>query len=509
MPDILLINPHRLIPKGLSVTQVSSPPLGLAYIAAICETEGFAVEVFDAIAEAPDTYYAFENNSDMVVHGAEFNQFFDRYAGRRFDMIGLTVMFSNNWLVNRKFINEIKRRFPHSLIIAGGEHVTALPEFCLDDCDGLDLIVTGEGENTMREICENIKNNIPLDGMDGIYYKDRMRQEIIFNNRRKREYEIGIFPMPAWHVFPLQKYFDTNASYGVTTERSLPIFATRGCPYSCTFCSSPQMWGTKYLLRDHMDVIAEIRFLQKNYKVVNFDFYDLTAIIKKEWMLNFCNEILASGLQITFQMPAGTRAEAIDEEVASLLYKSGCKYITYAPESGSVRMLKIIKKKVNLDKMLKSISYSQKAGMSVKLNMIMGFPDERISDILATWKFLIKCSYYGVEDTAPAFFSPYPGSELFNQLFKENEIQLNDDYFASLVESESTRGFRSYNKHIHKKVLVVIGVLNYLIFYTSNFLFNPLRLLKLIRALVTGRFYSRGTYVLLNILRRQKLMQGK
>jgi anaerobic magnesium-protoporphyrin IX monomethyl ester cyclase len=507
MNDTLLINPHRLIPKELSLTQVHSPPLGLAYIAAICIEQGYNVETYDAIAEAPDNYNIFENFKDILVHGANFNHFFDTYKNRNFKIIGLTLMFTNNWLINKKLINEIRIFFPDSIIIAGGEHVSALPEFCLQDCDGLDLIVVGEGEKTMSEICKTINENKDYSSIEGTYFKNRFTNKIVNNSRRKREIKIESFPIPAWHVFPLEKYFSSNASYGVTTERSLPIFATRGCPYSCTFCSSPQMWGTKYIMREYDEVINEIIHLHKNYGVINFDFYDLTAIIKKEWIINFCNAILEKNLKISFQMPAGTRAESIDFEVANLLYKSGCKYITYAPESGSVRILKLIKKKVKLDNMLKSISYSHKVGISIKLNMIIAFPDEKFSDIIDTWKFLIKCSYYGVEDTAPAFFSPYPGSEIYNDLIDKGKIKLNNEYFANIVKSESNTSFTNYNNHISKRNLILISYLSYLIFYTSNFIFRPMRLFKLISSLINGKFYSRGSYVLLKIIKRQNIIK--
>jgi anaerobic magnesium-protoporphyrin IX monomethyl ester cyclase len=505
MNDILLINPNRLIPKELSLTQVLSPPLGLSYIAAICIEQGYNVETYDAIAEAPDSYNIFENFKDILVHGANFNHSFDTYKNRNLKIIGLTLMFTNNWLINKKLINEIRIIFPESIIIAGVEQASALPEFCLQDCDGLDLIVVGVGEKTMSEICKTINENKDYSNIEGTYFKNRFTNEIVNNSRRKREIKIESFPIPAWHVSPLEKYFSSNASYGVTTESSLPISATRCCPYSCTYCSIPQIWGTKYLMREYDEVINEITHLHKNYWGI--DFYDLTVIKKKEWIINFCNAILDKNLKISFQIPAGTRTEAIDLEVANLLYKSGCKNITYAPESGSVRILKLIKKKVNLDNMLKSISYSHIVGISIKLNMIIAFPDEKFSDIIDTWKFLLKCSYYGVEDTAPAFFSPYPDSEIYNNLIDKGKIILNNEYFANIVKSESNTSFTNYNNHISKRNLILINYLSYLIFYTSNFIFRPTRLYKLISSLINGKFYSIGSYVLLKIIKRQNIIK--
>ena len=71
----------------------------------------------------------------------------------------------------------------------------------------------------------------------------------------------------------------------------MPILATRGCPYQCTFCSSPTMWTTRYLMRDPKEIVDEIEWLMKEYKANDFEFFDLTAIIKKSWILEFCNEI--------------------------------------------------------------------------------------------------------------------------------------------------------------------------------------------------------------------------
>ena len=111
------------------------------------------------------------------------------------------------------------------------------------------------------------------------------------------------------------KYIDGGFTYGVNLGRSMPILATRGCPYQCTFCSSPAMWTTRYYVRDVADVVDEIASYVERYAATNVDFYDLTAIIKRDWILAFCAELERRGLDITYQLPTGTRSEALDEEV--------------------------------------------------------------------------------------------------------------------------------------------------------------------------------------------------
>jgi len=95
------------------------------------------------------------------------------------------------------------------------------------------------------------------------------------------------------------------------------------------------MWTTRWEARSPQLVFDEMLKYIKKYDAENFDFYDLTAIIKKQWMIEFCDLIIDSGLKFTWQLPSGTRSEAIDDEVVDRLWRSGCRNMNYAPESGS------------------------------------------------------------------------------------------------------------------------------------------------------------------------------
>jgi radical SAM superfamily enzyme YgiQ (UPF0313 family) len=99
---------------------------------------------------------------------------------------------------------------------------------------------------------------------------------------RQRIRNLDELPRPAWDLFPVEKYHEGGFTYGVNPGRSMPILATRGCPYRCTFCSSPAMWTTRYYVRDVADVADKIASYVERYAVSNVDFYDLTAIIKRD-----------------------------------------------------------------------------------------------------------------------------------------------------------------------------------------------------------------------------------
>ena len=504
----LLINPHKLVPRSFSLTQRAAPPLGLALIAGALESEGYDVQVADCVAEAPDHYFPFGDLKDIVALGLDFDELF-AMLGDHYDIIGMSAMFSNNWLINRHLMNLMKQRYPEALTVIGGEHATGIPEYCLTDCEGLDVVVAGEGEETTSEIGRQVKEHRPLSEIDGIVYRDRAGDRIVTMPRRPRIRAIEALARPAWHLFPLEKYFANEISYGIAYGRSLPIIATRGCPYVCTFCSSPQMWGVKYNMRDPKDVIDEVAFLNREYGVTNIDFYDLTAIIKKDWILEFCRLLDDNDLKITWQIPAGTRSEAIDYEVAAALKKSGCMNITYAPESGSLRMLKAIKKKVKPARMLFSISESHRAGLDIKLNIMVGYPDERVVDALRTIWFLVRASWYGAKDAAPSLFSAYPGSALFSEVVKHGELKVDDAYFESIVFSQSLHKFRNYSRRNSRPTMVVIVTMAYLAFYVSNYLFRPMRALRLVKNVAAKDYQTRGEYMIGQILRRNRAIKSR
>ena len=136
----------------------------------------------------------------------------------------------------------------------------------------------------------------------------------------------------------------------------------------------------------------------RKYGVNNFDFYDLTAIIKKEWIMEFCKLLIQRNLNISWQLPSETRSEALDEEVMTLLLKSGFCSMVYAPESGSSHILKVIKKKINIGRLKISMQACTKEGIKSKANLIYGFPSETKKDTVRNFIFVFKLAMWGVND---------------------------------------------------------------------------------------------------------------
>ena len=294
--------------------------------------------------------------------------------------------------------------------------------------------------------------------------------------------------LPAWDLFPIEAHLSSKNSHGVSRGRSMPILSTRGCPYECTFCSNPVMYGRLWLARKPGIVLDEIEHYIRKYHADNIDFYDLTMVIRKDWILEFCNEIEKRKLKFTWQLPSGTRSEVIDEEVACALYRTGCRNLTYAPESGSRETLRIIKKKVNLQNLSKSVCSALRQGISVKCNIIIGFPHDTYRQLFETYLFACRLAIFGVHDIPFYIFSPYPGSELFEIIrSKHFPDGLDEKYYRSLVAYMDLKEMSNYCDHVGPRTLNVFRIIGMSTTYGLAFLLRPWRFIKLITNLIKNK----------------------
>ena len=144
------------------------------------------------------------------------------------------------------------------------------------------------------------------------------------------------------------------------------------------------MWTNRWYARDAKDVVEEIAYYKETYGAVNFPFQDLTAILKRDWIIEFCTELLAKDLNITWQFPSGTRCEVVDDEVADLLARTGGKSMAFAPESGSARTRKLIKKQMKEEALMEAVHSSVRNGLNISTFMVIGFPHDTKEDLKET-----------------------------------------------------------------------------------------------------------------------------
>ena len=482
-----------------ALTLNRTPPLSVAYLAGSLEAAGHTAQIIDAVGEALGAMTP-GYRPDILINGLTVNEIVERIRADT-NFIGISCLFSHEWPLVRDLIATIAARYPGIPIVLGGEHATALPEYCLDDAPDLDVCVLGEGEETVVELVEAFASDTQLTDIAGIAFRSANGVEKTAPRARIRD--IDKIPPPRWDLTPVDAYLDGGLSFGVDRGRTMPLLATRGCPYQCTFCSSPKMWTTRYTTRDPEQVVAEISDYVRRYGAKNFDFYDLTSIVKRDWILAFCELLTKRDLRITWQLPSGTRSEALDGPVLEAMYRTGCRNITYAPESGSERTLDLIKKKVKLARLEESMRTAVRTGLNVKANIMIGFPDEKDDNLRETLGFVFRMARYGVHDVSVWSFSPYPGSELFSQLRADGTLpQLDDTYYASLLSYSDVSGAVSYAGSLDSKRLQRYRLAGLSMFYLTSYLTHPSRPLRSLRNILTQRYESRLEMSFGNLIRR-------
>jgi radical SAM superfamily enzyme YgiQ (UPF0313 family) len=498
---ITLIRPHMLIPR-FSFTGLTVPPLGLAYVASSLEANFHKVTLIDAVGESIEQHMPFRE--DYILHGLSTQQIIERIPMDS-EIIGFSCMFSHEYPIYRSLIDAVRINFPSAKIIAGGEHITALPEETLLSCRGIDVCVLGEGEEVILDLALSDFTSNSLEGITGIAWRNGV--EIQTNPRRERVRNIDLIARPAWHLVPLENYWKFSMGLGVDRGLSMPMLATRGCPYKCTFCSNPLMWTTRWTARSPSEVLLEMEDYIQRYGVDNFDFYDLTAIVKRSWIVEFAQLIIQKGVKFTYQLPSGTRSEVIDQEVAKLLYLSGCRNMTYAPESGSPETLTRIKKKIKLGNVLESINACRRENLNLKANIIVGFPGETFRDLRFTYWFILRMAIAGLHDVTIQPFSAYPGTELFNELRAKKKItKLDDEYFFKLADYSDLSKSISWSDHLTHKSILIFRSIGMISFYILSFAVRPWRFFILINNLIHDRQESRLERALSDIFKRKKAL---
>ncbi len=411
----LIHPPAHVNPKALTALR-PSPPLGLAYIAAALREAGHDVSMLDCLGDAPTQLTPEGPVSRIGLRDDEILSRIDRDA----PVLGITNMWSYAWPALRQLVSKIKNCFPEKIIVAGGEHFTGLAEVSMQQAP-IDIIVLGEGERIMNELVGKLEaGNFDASSVDGIVWRDG--DKIVMNKRPKGSKAVDEIPWPAWDLFDLDVYNEHRFLPGTYMGKTVPVLATRGCPYDCTYCSAPNMWERRWAPRAPVEVADEVEFYAKEYGATHFPFQDLTASLQRKWTVDFAREIIKRNLDIKWQLAVGTRCEIMDDEVCQLLYESGCRTLYFAPESGSDRTRKLIKKKMKREALMSAVESTVKAGITLGIFLVIGFPHDRREDLDETVKLVRELARMGVTDICVPVFYPIPASELYDDLIASGRI---------------------------------------------------------------------------------------
>ena len=222
----------------------------------------------------------------------------------------------------------------------------------------------------------------------------------------------------------------------------------------------------------------------QKYNITAIQLYDLTAITKKSWAMEFCRRMIEENIHLKWSLPSGTRSEALDYEMLSLLKETGLNYLVYAPESGSPDTLQKIKKKIELKKLTASVVAAKRNRIVLRTNLIIGFPFETRWNMFETIRYGLFLAFKGVDEVIINIFSPYPGTELFVDLLAEEKIKLGDDYFLCLTSLNSdytTLNPLTVNNYMGPRELSFYRIVFMLLNYIIGYVLYPSRIVRTLR----------------------------
>jgi anaerobic magnesium-protoporphyrin IX monomethyl ester cyclase len=471
-----------LVSTETALNNEATPAIGLAYLAGYIAKHGIRSEIVDGIALGLNRVWPNKNHPGYICHGLTYDEI-AAHVPDDVDVIAISNMFSGEWPVQRDLIKYLKGRFPAAYFIAGGEHITALNEYVLGECPEIDCCVLGEGERTLLSVLEAYVQGGSLAKIDGVAYNDDDGNYTI-NQGLPRIRDIDSIPWPKWPEGYLETFWQAGKSFGVQVGRDMPINVSRGCPYQCTFCSNPSMWTTRYILRDIEDVIDEIKTYIERYDIDSLQFYDLTAIAKRSWALEFARRLEEEDIRLKWSLPSGTRSEVLDKEVLSAIQAVGCDYLVFAPESGSARTLERIKKRIKLENLTKSVVTAHRLGIVTRANLIIGFPGETRIEVWTTILYGLKLAFLGIDEVPINIYSAYPGSELFRDLQGDRKINLSDNYFLGLtsINADFTKlNPMTMNDIMSARELALYRITAMLMNYIVGYLTRPSRIWRTLR----------------------------
>jgi len=452
--SVLLLNPPsgEMVYSSLLPVSAVYPPLGLGYLAGTLERNGIEVNILDA-----NTYrYSISETVERILKTDA-------------EVIGITAT-STTIPVVYALAHKIKRIDSDRKVIVGGVHVSFMPDRTLRECKEIDFIVRNEGEYTLLELVNCLKNGKnEFQNIAGITYREE-NETIRSNPNRPFIENPDELPFPARNLLPISKYHpDIFWTKRGKKGNFTTLITTRGCPYNCVYCSAGAYSRHKVRMRSPENVVEEIRDAIDKYNITDIYFIDDIFTINPKRTITICNEILDQKLDINWACYA--RANLVTKEQLEKMKKAGCHLLNFGVESGNQDVLNRINKALTLDQIRKAINLAKKMDFKVYASFMIGLPGDNKSTIEQTIKFSKELNPDYVE-----FFltTPFPGTKLWEDYVQEGVIDadFNDWGKLSIMHQSVVKRVGNLSSRDLKKLMKIAYVSFYL---RPGFIMHSLR----------------------------------
>ena len=379
-------------------------PLGIAYVAAALEKEGFKVELVD--------------NYLLNKPISEIKQMVRRLSPK---IVGIGCS-SNTYRRCVETAKAVKEVLPSCKVVVGGWHPSCMPESMLKHPE-IDYVIMGEGERAMVELANNIfkgKNDSTIAAISGLAYK---HEEEIIRNKQTFIEDLDAVPFPARHLLPMHLY-DRAIDY-LSVKPVDTMSVVRGCPHDCTWCNVKGLWGKKCRSFSPFRVVEEITHLVDNYGSKGIYFVGDNFTINKANTVKICKLMKENKLDIEWACETGV--DLISRELLMEMKAAGCRTIFFGVESGSAKILKKINRGITLQQVTDAFKLCKEEGMQTVGSFIIGIPGETIEDMEATYNFakILDPDWFLLN-----VFIAYPGCSLYDEILQKGLYDRLEDFLA-------------------------------------------------------------------------------
>jgi len=378
MRVLLLSTPHPLEESPL-------PPLSLSYLAGVLAQEGIEVKILDFLV----THY------DPRKLRREVEDY-------RPQLVGATCV-TLNYPISRRMLKVCKAFDPRIFTVIGGPHVTFALEETLLQSPWIDAIVIGEGETTLVELARAVEEAKDIHQVPGIAFADGGM--VVKTPPRAAIENLDQLPLPARELLPMARYRALGTPCTVITSR--------GCPFSCIFCSGRRMFGPKVRFRNPGLVVDEIEKLQHDFGLAKINIVDDTFTLNHNHTRAVCEEMLRRNLKLRWSVFA--RVDRISEDLAQLMNRAGCEWVLFGVESADEGILKTIRKGITPEQVRRGVKIAAEAGINVFNSFILGLPGESQETAHKSLAFGDELYHkYGAK-YGFHMLSPLPGTEIYER----------------------------------------------------------------------------------------------
>lgn len=446
---VLLIHPpmDHIIRNSLPTVVEDStgvyPPLGLLYVAAYAEcVPGCEVTLWDCQAERTG-----------------YDELGRRLGDLAPDVVGVQV--TTFTLIDAVLTARLVRKMaPGAFIVFGGPHPTLYPRETAQ-LPEVDAVIVGEGEHPFEALLRALVAGEPPDAVPAVRTRGESGQRPV--ELRYIEDMDGL-KMPARHLVDLRRYTSPLAADGRVTT----MMSSRGCPGRCVFCDRPQM-GKRFRKRSAESVVAEMSHCVRDLGIGSIVFYDDTFTIDRDRVIEICDRILDSRLEVSWDIRA--RIDTVTPEMIRKLRAAGCGRIHYGVETGSPRLQKLIRKNLDLGQVRDVFAFTRREGIETLGYFMIGLPTERREEVEVTLDFMLSLP---MDYAHVTLFTPYPGTEIYHQALAEGIYER--DYWREFSQDPHPDfAPRFWNEHFSDEELLALMRQAYERFYCrSGYVFRRL-----------------------------------